>query len=258
MGILNLTPDSFSDGGKFLNPEKALLRAIELEAEGADVIDIGAESSRPGARPVSLQQECERLDSALDLILKQVKVPVSLDTTKAKVAEFGLKKGVAIINDVSGLKADPNMASVIRNHESGLIIMHRRGTPETMQSFTDYRDLVSEVLQELRESMDLALAAGICENQIAIDPGLGFSKTSEQNFEIIKHIADFLTLKRPIIVGASRKSFLGKVTGRESHERVFASTAAAVLLAERGAHILRVHDVRATKDALLVAKEVLS
>ncbi|MBI4388056.1 MAG: dihydropteroate synthase [Candidatus Omnitrophica bacterium] len=257
MGILNLTPDSFSDGGQFLDSEKALLRALELEKEGADIIDVGAESTRPGAIPVSAEEECKRLMPALDLILKEVKIPISLDTTKAKVAELGLKKGVAIINDVSGLKADPEMANVIQSYKAGVVVMHRRGTPETMQQMTDYHDLVSDVLRELEESIRLALAAGISEEQIAIDPGLGFSKTAEQNFEIIRRIPEFLVFGRPVIVGASRKSFLGKITAKQPEERIFASTTMAALLAERGVHVLRVHDVSATRDALLVTKEII-
>ncbi len=257
MGILNLTPDSFSDGGKFLNPDEALKRALELVAQGADIIDIGAESTRPGAKPVSFEEEKERLFPALDEILKEIRIPVSLDTTKSKIAKLGLERGVSIVNDVSGLKSDPDMAQVVREYEAGVVLMHRRGTAETMQSFTHYNSLIDDILDELAESIRIAEKSGISFEQIAIDPGLGFSKTPEQNFEIIKSLPRFKQFKRPIVFGASRKSFLRNLTGERPEDRINASTAIAALAVERGADILRVHDVQATRDAILMTKEII-
>ena len=256
MGILNLTPDSFSDGGQFLNPDLALKRALQMEQEGADFLDIGGESTRPGAEPVSEEEEIRRLFPLLEKIVREVRIPISVDTTKSRVADLALEKGAVIVNDVSGLHQDPKMISVVRKHGAGIILMHRRGTPQTMQSLTHYRDLISEVEEELLESVRLAGDAGIAEEQIAIDPGIGFAKTAEQNFEIVKSLERFKRFGRPLVVGASRKSFLGKATGRSENEREFASEAVHALLVERGANILRVHDVRAAKDACLVASAV--
>ncbi len=256
MGVLNLTPDSFSDGGKFQNPESALRHALQMEEAGADLIDIGAESTKPGAEAVSSNEEIKRLFPIVDLILQKVKVPLSLDTTKAKVADLALGKGVAIINDVSGLGEDPEMASVISRRGAGVILMHRRGTPKTMQTLASYQDLMSEIENELEESIRLAERAGITAEQIAVDPGLGFSKTPEQNFEIVKSLSRLKRFSRPIVVGASRKSFLGKITGKETSEREFATTAVHALLIERGANVLRVHDVSAARDACLVVGAV--
>ncbi len=256
MGILNLTPDSFYDGGRYVDFGGAVARAVQMEEEGADLIDVGAESTRPGAEEISDDEELERLFPILGEILSRVKVPVSLDTTKSKVAMCGLQAGVSIINDVSGLHCDPQIANLARKYEAGLILMHRRGSSKTMQELARYSDLMAEVMSELKESVTLALDAGVSEHQIAIDPGLGFSKTAEHNFEIIRNLNQFRNLSRPIVVGASRKSFLGAVTGRKPEERVYSSAVIAALLVERGANILRVHDVAATHDAVSVALEV--
>ncbi len=258
MGILNLTPDSFSDGGEFITPDQALRRALAFAGEGAAIIDIGAESTRPGVSSISAEEEISRLIPSLELILKHVKLPVSIDTTKSEVAEIALRKGAAIVNDVSGLRLDENMAKVIAKHEAGAVIMHRRGDAKTMQSFTDYGDLVSDVLAELRESLGIADQAGIPEECIAIDPGLGFSKTAGQNFEIIKRLREFEVLGRPLMIGHSRKSFLGQLSGKGPRERDAVSATLSALLAERGAHVLRVHDVAATREAVLIANKISS
>ena len=240
-----------------MRPEFALEKALQLEAQGADIIDIGAESTRPDATQVTFEEEINRLFPVLDEILKLVTAPVSIDTTKAKVADLALAKGVSIVNDVSGLKDDPEMAHVVHQHQAGVVVMHRRGTPQTMQNLTHYENLIEEVKDELSESIAVARKAGISHEQIAIDPGLGFSKTANQNFEIVRSLSEFKCFERPIVVGASRKSFLGKVTGKETRERVFASAAIAALLVERGAHVLRVHDVSATRDAVFVTREIV-
>jgi len=256
MGILNLTPDSFSDGGRYLNIDQAIHQAKKIQNEGAHILDIGAESTRPGAQAISAEEEASRLFPVLSEILKQIEIPVSIDTTKSEIAECSLALGAHIINDVSGLSHDPKIAECIKRYSAGLVLMHRRGTPETMQSLTSYDDLIQDILSELSNSVKRAQLAGISEEQIVIDPGLGFSKTSEQNFEIIRELSKFKHFSRPILVGASRKSFLGKLTGKNSDERDISSSAIAALLVERGANILRVHDVAATKDAILVATEV--
>lgn len=258
MGILNLTPDSFSDGGRYFNLESAVNRALEMEAEGADLIDIGAESSRPGATELSAEAEAERLFPILREILTRVRTPISIDTTKSEIAAEALRLGVSIINDVSGLRADPKIASLVGQHQAGIVLMHRRGTPQTMQSLAHYQDLAGEVLRELAESIEVATQCGVMPEQIAVDPGLGFAKTAEQNFELIKSLPSFHCFSRPVVVGASRKSFLGQVTGRDPGNRTYSSTAISALLVERGAHVLRVHDVAATRDAISVAMEVMS
>ena len=258
MGILNITPDSFSDGGKFFNHNVALSRAIQLEAEGADIIDIGAESTRPGAKVISAEEEISRLFPLLEKILEKVSVPVSIDTTKARVADRALSCGVSIVNDVSGLRADPEIADVVCRYEAGIILMHSRGTPETMQTLTNYDDLVSGIFCELSASVEFAKAAGISEEQIAVDPGIGFAKTREQCFEIVNRFSEFQKFGRPLVAGASRKSFLGQTDEGAPETRASRSAAVAALLAERGANVLRVHDVRLTKDAVNATKELMA
>ncbi|MBI4368382.1 MAG: dihydropteroate synthase, partial [Candidatus Omnitrophica bacterium] len=201
MGILNLTPDSFYDGGRFLNPEVALEQSYRLVQDGADILDLGAESTRPGAKPVSDEDELSRLLPVLDKLKGQIHVPISVDTTKSAVARQALEHGVHIINDVSGLRQDPEIASVIKEFKAGVVLMHRRGTPETMQLMTDYNDLIEDVSHELSESMAIAESHGISQNQIVLDPGIGFSKTAEQNLEILERLGEFKRLGRPVLVG---------------------------------------------------------
>ncbi len=256
MGILNLTPDSFSDGGRYFNIEKALEQAKRMEAEGAHILDVGAESTRPNAPMISADEEARRLFPVLREILKQIAISVSIDTTKSEIAEEALKMGAHIINDVSGLRQDPKLAESVNRYGAGLVVMHRRGNPQTMQTLTNYQNLIQDILNELSQSIRIASAAGISEEQIAIDPGLGFAKTAEQNLEIIRELSQFKNLSRPILVGASRKSFLGQLTGKDPEARDISSSAMAALLVERGADIVRVHDVASTKDAILVATEV--
>lgn len=255
MGVLNLTPDSFSDGGKFTG-EIALERAIQLEKDGADLLDIGAESTRPHAKSISTQEEIDRLFPVLTEILKHVKIPVSLDTTKSKIADLGLEAGVSIVNDVSALAADPKMPFVIERHHAGVILMHSRGTSESMMNLTNYHDLVKEVCEELSKSISTALHSGISSSQIAIDPGFGFAKNEEQNFELARSFSKFLEFQRPVVVGISRKSFLGKITGRDVTERDFATCAMHAFLLERGVSVIRAHDVKAAKDAISVVSKI--
>ncbi|MBI3306857.1 MAG: dihydropteroate synthase [Candidatus Omnitrophica bacterium] len=257
VGILNVTPDSFSDGGKFLNPEKALFRALELEKEGADILDVGGESTRPGAELISQEQEWERILPVLQVLKGHLRIPISLDTTKPEIARLALEEGVEIINDVSGLKdSGPRMAEIVRNSGAGIILMHRRGNPETMQSLARYHDVVEDVLKELRESVDIALAAGIESNRIVIDPGLGFAKTAEQNFEILSNLERFHELSLPVMLGPSRKSFIGKVTGRESSERDFGTAAIASYAVMKQIQLLRIHEPGSIRDAVRIMEAI--
>jgi len=251
MGILNLTPDSFSDGGKFSAPEEVLQTALTMVQDGADILDLGAESTRPGALPVPAAEEMRRLLPVLKLLRPQISVPISIDTTKLEVAGACLEAGADIINDVSGgHDSGGRIASDCRDYGAGLVLMHRRGNPGTMQSLARYGDMIEEIRRELDESIRLALKNGAAADQIVIDPGIGFAKTAEHSLEVIRRVEEFQTLGYPILLGASRKSFIGHVTGRETGEREFAHVAAAVYALMHGVSILRVHDVRGMRDVL--------
>lgn len=257
MGILNLTQDSFSDGGRYLDPEAAFKQALKLVEDGADILDLGAESTRPGAHPVTEEEELERLLPVLEKIREKVAVPISIDTTKPEVARKCLAAGAAIINDVSGLKrSGAAMAKVVKESGAGLILMHSRGTPETMQTLTDYEDVMAEVLTELRDSVGTALAAGIDKEAIVIDPGLGFAKTAEQNLEILRNLKSLNELGFPVMVGPSRKSFIGQVTGRQTQEREFGTAACVATAVSQGAQILRVHEVGAMRDVIRMTEAI--
>ena len=257
MGILNLTPDSFYDGGRFLDPERAAEQARRLVQDGADILDLGAESTRPGAKPVSESEELNRLLPVLDRLKSEIQIPISIDTTKSAVARRALEYGAHIINDVSGLRHDPELARVASEFGAGLVLMHRRGTPETMQLATDYHDLMEEVGRELSESVELAESHGVSSDQIVLDPGIGFSKTSEQSLEMLERLNELKRLGRPILVGPSRKSFIGAVTQKAPDKRLFGTVAACVLAFERGANLFRVHDVWAVREAISVAQAIL-
>lgn len=255
MGILNITPDSFSDGGKLPGPSQALARAKQMAAEGADILDLGAESTRPGAHPISAEEELRRLLPCLDAILAELDLPISVDTTKPEVAALCLKRGAHIINDVSGLRnSGEAMAQQVRDFEAGLILMHRRGNAQTMQGLAHYGDVVGEVLAELSESLGLAENEGISPEQIVVDPGLGFAKTAEQSLEILRQLQRFYALGRPVMLGPSRKSFIGKWTERETGEREFGTAAVCAFAVLKGVPLLRVHDVAAMRDAIRVAE----
>ena len=257
MGVLNITPDSFSDGGHFLDPAAACARALQMIQEGADIIDLGAESTRPGAQPVTEKEELGRLLPVVELLQKDKKVPISIDTAKPEVAKKCLEAGADIINDVSGLKrSGVEMARVIKKSGAGLVLMHSRGTPETMQGLTHYNDLIAEILGELRDSVEIATRAGVEREQIVIDPGLGFSKTPEQNLEILRDLKAFQGLGFPVMLGPSRKSFIGHVTGREVGEREFGTAACVAMAVEQGVQILRVHEVKAMRDAARVTEAI--
>jgi len=254
MGVLNATPDSFSDGGLYDAPERALARAEEMVAEGADLLDLGGESTRPGAAAVSPRDEAARILPTLRLLRKRLGVPLSVDTRRAEVARAALAEGAEIVNDVSAL-ADPAMGGVVAEAEAGVVLMHMRGTPETMQRDPRYADVAGEVADELAAALERARAAGIADARVVLDPGIGFAKTAEHNLELIARLGELARLGRPLLLGPSRKSFIGKILGGVPAERRDAGTAAACVVGLlHGARIFRVHDVRIVRQALDVAE----
>ena len=258
MGILNVTPDSFSDGGEFFSEGKALQRALAMERAGADLIDVGAESTRPGAQPISEEEELERLLPVIRSLRSRTQIPISVDTTKSAVARAALEAGADVLNDVDGLNAADRMAPLAREFEAGLILMHRRGTPETMQQLAQYEDVVEEIFEELDRSLDRVLAAKVPADQIVLDPGIGFAKTAEQNLEILAGLKRFHSWGRPILVGPSRKSFIGALTGKPPRERDWGSAAATALAVANGAQMVRVHHVEGMSDVIRVAEAIAS
>ncbi len=244
MGILNITPDSFYDGGKYYTKEEAIVKGLKLIEEGADILDIGGESTRPGASPVELEEELKRVIPVIEGIAKRVNFPISIDTYKAKVAEEALNAGASMINDISGLRFDPKMPYIAAKHKVPIILMHIKGTPKNMQLNPQYKALIPEIMEYLRESIIIAKEAGVDENKIIIDPGIGFGKLPEHNLEIIRNLKDFTCLEKPILIGVSRKSFLGKILNDAPAEQRLEGTAAAVAVSiVNGANIVRVHDV---------------
>jgi dihydropteroate synthase len=252
MGIVNLTPDSFSDGGLTLHPDAAVARAGRLAAEGADLLDLGGESSRPGSAPVSLDEELRRVIPVVEVLARELTIPLSIDTTKAEVARQALRAGAAIINDISALGFDPEIADVVARAEGGVVLMHMQGTPATMQANPHYDDVVTEVYDFLARRVDLAVAKGIARQRIAIDPGIGFGKTSAHNVEILRSLRRFENVGCVILIGTSRKGLLGKITGRASGELAPASVASSLAACLAGARVVRVHDVASMVDTIKV------
>jgi len=244
MGVLNITPDSFSDGGTFLDPGVAVEHALRMAAEGADCIDIGGESTRPGAPPVSADEEWERIGPVVKALVGRCPVPLSVDTTKAAVAARALEAGVAIVNDISALRFDPALGAVVAEAGAGLILMHMQGTPRTMQERPAYGDVVAEVRAFLTERLKAATASGIPAEAILLDPGIGFGKTVEHNLTLLRHLPELTTLGRPLLVGPSRKSFIGAVLGTAVTDRLEGTAAAVALAIAGGAALVRVHDVK--------------
>lgn len=255
MGVLNVTPDSFSDGGAFVRPADAIAHGRRLRQDGAAFIDVGGESTRPGADPVSRDEELRRVMPVLEGLSG---IPLSIDTSKADVARRALEIGVELVNDVTALRADPELAAVVAEAGAYLCLMHMQGAPRSMQDAPRYDDVVSEVAAFLEERLASAVGEGIAENRICLDPGIGFGKTGDQNLELIRHLDRLVAIGRPIVVGFSRKSTLGKVLGDPSATTgtMPSSIGAAITAYERGATILRVHDVRETFEALAVAAAV--
>jgi len=250
MGVVNVTPDSFSDGGRFIDPKAAVDHANALIAEGADILDVGAESSRPGARAVSAEEELSRLMPVLGG-LRDCGVPISVDTMKPEVMRAAIAAGASMINDIGALRA-PGALETVAASDVGVCLMHMQGEPRTMQQSPSYRDVVAEVGVFLEERVTAAMAGGIARERIAVDPGFGFGKTVAHNFELLRNLDRIAALGLPVLAGWSRKSTLGAITGRAAEGRLAASLAAALLAVERGARIVRVHDVAATRDALAV------
>jgi dihydropteroate synthase len=257
MGVVNVTPDSFSDGGQFLDPARAVDQAMRLAADGADVLDVGGESTRPSATPVGEDEEIRRILPVVAELARRTSVPISIDTTKAAVAQRALDAGAVIVNDISGLCLDPGMALVCARAQAGVICMHMQGTPQTMQVAPHYDDVVREVADYLAERLKALEDAGISRERVVIDPGIGFGKTPAHNLALLQNIARLRGLGRPVLIGHSRKRFLAKILGRSLDETTSATIGVAVGAALRGADLLRVHDVRATRDALAASWAVL-
>lgn len=249
MGVLNITPDSFSDGGKYADPGRAFARAVEMEEEGADIIDIGAESTRPGSARIPEAEELRRLIPVLKRIAGKLSIPVSVDTYKSGVVEKAIEHGAEIVNDPSALTFDPNLARTVANHDAGLILNHMRGTPETWAKLPPLKDVMGSILTDLDACMHRATRAGVEKLRIVLDPGLGFGKRKEQDLEILARLHELARLELPVLVGVSRKSFLKQETALQTEFATAAAVAASVL---KGAHIVRVHDVTAMKAALQV------
>ncbi len=257
MGIVNVTPDSFSDGGAFLDPDDAADHARRLVDQGADLLDIGGESTRPGSNPVDPETEAARVLPVLERLAGKVAVPISIDTRRGVVARRALDAGAAIVNDVTGLQGDPEVARAAANFGAGVVIMHMRGTPKTMQRDPAYEDLMGEIASHFRRGMAVAAEAGVPESRILVDPGIGFGKTLAHNLEILAHLTALGALGRPILVGPSRKRFVGELTGVDvPAERTFGTAGACAAAVLAGAHILRVHDVGPMRQAVDVAAAI--
>jgi dihydropteroate synthase len=254
MGVINVTPDSFSDGGRYLDPTAAIAHGLELERDGADSLDIGGESTRPWSEGVSAAEERRRVLPVIEgLVSGGTSAQISIDTSKAAVARDAVAAGASLVNDVTALRGDPDMAALVAETRADCCLMHMLGSPRTMQEDPRYDDVVSDVKMFLEERMAFAISQGIDEERILLDPGIGFGKTRQHNLELLRRLDELVAIGRPIVIGTSRKSFLGGITGREVDDRLAASLASNVLAYARGARVFRVHDVQATRDALLVA-----
>ena len=256
MGIVNVTPDSFSDGGRYLDVGAAIEHGVDLESQGAAILDVGGESTRPGARPVSEEEELRRVVPVIDGLraagAEGGRVRISIDTSKAAVAQAALEAGATIVNDVTALRGDPEMVDVVAQAGAECCLMHMLGEPRTMQENPHYGEVVSDVKAFLEARMAFAVAHGVAEDRILLDPGIGFGKTDVHNLELLGRLHELTELGRPIVIGTSRKSFLGRLTGRPVQDRLAATIATNVIAYERGARIFRVHDVRPVQDALLI------
>jgi len=256
MGVLNVTPDSFSDGGLYLNCETALEHALQMARSGADLLDIGGESTRPGAEPVPADIEKKRVLPVIKELASKTQIPLSVDTSKPSVAQAAIEAGASIINDVTGMR-DPGMKEILKNSEAGFILMHMRGTPKTMQEHTEYKDLISDITDYFQERLQAIYRAGISRNRIVLDPGIGFSKTAEQNLQILANLTEFRKLGRPVLAGPSRKSFIAHLLTDKDEERRRWGTAGSVAAAVMtGADIIRVHDIAEMRDVLTVATAI--
>ena len=252
MGVLNVTPDSFSDGGRYYEPDKAIEHGLQMARDGADIIDVGGESTRPYAVRLSGSQERERVIPVIEALRRELSIPISIDTCKSEVAQDGLRAGASMINDISALRFDSHMASIAAEARVPIVLMHMKGTPQNMQENPLYDDLISDILGFLRDAVDRSVAAGIREDLIIVDPGIGFGKTFDHNLKIIKELRKFGAIERPILLGTSNKAFIGHILDKEPHERdtgTMASVAAGVI---NGAHIVRVHNVKKAVETVKV------
>jgi dihydropteroate synthase len=256
MGVLNVTPDSFSDGGIFFDKKKAVAHGLRMVEDGADMIDVGGESTRPGSKPVEQEEELRRVIPVIESLGKEVEVPISIDTNKAVVAQRAIEAGAQIINDISGLHYEPSLAQVAAREDAPLVLMHIRGTPETMQRAVHYDSLFSDIIRYLKDSIQIAESAGLDPGQIIIDPGIGFGKTVEDNLLILKHLYEFRILGKAILVGTSRKSFIGEILNAEVENRLEGTLSSIAVGVLNGAHLIRSHDVLQTKRAIAVADAI--
>ena len=256
MGILNVTPDSFYDGGKFLDKNQAIDRAMKMAENGADIIDIGGESSRPGAKPVSEKDELARVLPVIKAITSEISIPISIDTYKANIARRALDAGAVIVNDISALRFDGDMAETVKNYDSYVILMHMYGNPRTMQKNPRYENVVDEIFSFLKSRIEFAIERGISKNRIIIDPGIGFGKTLEHNIEILRNIGRFNELGCPVLIGVSRKSMIGMITGAPVEERIWGTAAITAHCVMKGVAIHRVHDVKAMSQVCKVAAAI--
>ena len=255
MGILNVTPDSFSDGGMFFDKEYAVAHALRMESLGADIVDVGGESTRPGAKAVSAAEECNRIVPVVKSLSRRSRIPISVDTSKSEVARRALDAGAVMINDVTGLKKDRKIARLACRYKAAIVLMHIKGTPRTMQRDPRYKDLISDITAGLRQSVAIAKGAGVPDDRIVVDPGIGFGKTPEHNLEILKRLGEFRSLGYPVMVGPSRKSFIGKICGG-AEERLFGTAAAVAAAISNGADIVRVHDVREMRQVAQITEAI--
>jgi len=258
MGILNVTPDSFSDGGRYVDADAACAHAMAMIEQGADLLDIGAESSKPGAVAIDEEEERRRLLPIVRELCRRTTMPLSIDTTKAAIAEEALDAGAALINDISALRFDPRMASVVARSGAGVILMHMQGTPATMQRTASYTYVVEDVRAFLAARLEVAQQAGIPRDRILLDPGIGFGKNCEHNVTLLNHLDAFQTLGRPIVVGVSRKAFLGKILGRTIDERLMGTAGAVAVAIMKGARVVRVHDVAPIRDVVKIVEAIMS
>ncbi|NOT15823.1 MAG: dihydropteroate synthase [Methylotenera sp.] len=256
MGVVNVTPDSFSDGGRFSRAESAIAHALQLIEEGANILDVGGESTRPNAIPVSLDEELSRVIPVIEALAGQISIPISIDTYKPKVMQAAIAAGASMVNDVRALQEEYAL-DVVVNSNASVCLMHMQGTPQTMQQNPYYDDVVNDVKAFLQTRLDACVKAGIASKRIIVDPGFGFGKTRVHNIALVQQLESFAALNQPLLVGLSRKSVLGQMTGNDVDARLYASIAASVISVMKGAHIVRVHDVKATVDALKVVQAVL-
>jgi dihydropteroate synthase len=257
MGVVNVTPDSFSDGGKFLKKEKAIEHALRLADEGADIVDIGGQSTRPGSDPVSETEEMDRVLPVIEAVAGKLSIPVSIDTTRASVAKQALHLGAQIVNDISGLHYDPELAQVTADFHAGIVLMHIRNNPKTMQDDTHYDDLFGEISAYLSQGIQTATTAGIPRDHIAVDPGIGFGKSIMDNYRLIDRLQTFKTLQCPIVVGPSRKSFIGKILDLPTDQRQWGTAAAVACAVLQGADVVRVHDVKEMTQVITICDTFL-